>query len=371
MAQGGEDSPLRMLSRRPHLNRLLQTLSEARGRIMRAPGQTHEITVSRGQLLKARHSWSQLLREGEKSLHRLCALLSDHLFVQPALREGPDQSVPRTAIPNTLIRSKVIGALPRSGERFTLTQRVTPRLLLSASDLDLGYRLLSRLRHRDHGVWSTPELVASMVEYQPTVPNPHNVQKMISRVKAEEELWNKVCDELFDLDSLVRKDKKLRPLSRYIKDVFGIKLVVANPDEVMPLQRVIEGLTFTDEALRRRRVHPGPDVGRLEFTEVKDYHTDPKGSGWRAVKSVVRWRGRTFEIQVQGLANYLLEQEWLTQESHASFKQRRERIRDEVARQIPLFGFYRDLLMWLVLGPEGTHQAEVPTHPGVHVVITD
>ena len=32
---------------------------------------------------------------------------------------------------------------------------------------------------------------------------------MISRVKAEEEL-NKVCDELFDLDSLVRKDKLRR-----------------------------------------------------------------------------------------------------------------------------------------------------------------
>lgn len=365
-----DDSPLKMLAwiRRPHLNRLLQILAESRRQIVAEPDGLHEIVISRGDLHRARRSWAQVLNDGERSLHRLCALLADQLLIGST---GPAPATPRTAIADTIIRSKAIAALPRSGERFTLTQRVTPRMLVANSDHDLGHRLLSRLRHRDHGVWSTPEIVASFVEYQPTVPNVHGVQKMISRVKAEEELWNKVCDELFDLDAIVRRDKKLRPMSRYIKDVFGVKLVVANPDDVLPLQSALEALTFSDEALRRRRVHPGPDVHTLSFTEVKDYHSDPKGSGWRAVKSVVRWAGRTFEIQVQGLANYLLEQEWLTQESHASFKQRRDRLRDEVARQVPLFGFYRELLMWLLMSPDHGGPEEAPLFSNVRVVIVD
>ena len=52
---------------------------------------------------------------------------------------------------------------------------------------------------------------------------------MISRIKAEEEIWNKVCDEIFRIDELLERDKKLRALSRYVKDVFGVKVVVRHP----------------------------------------------------------------------------------------------------------------------------------------------
>lgn len=54
-----------------------------------------------------------------------------------------------------------------------------------------------------------------------------------------------------------------------------------------------------------------------------------KRSGWSAMKSVVSWAGRTFEVQVQPL--------------------------------------YRALLRWLFVDPS----AEPPLHEGVEVVLTE
>jgi hypothetical protein len=102
---------------------------------------------------------------------------------------------------------------------------------------------------------------------------------------------------------------------------------------------------------------------------VKNYleSESRKRSGWSAMKSVVSWGGRTFEIQVQPLSNFLHERERLTRESHASFKSTRERVRDEVAARVPLFAFYRSLLRWLFVDPS---QAP-PIHDGVDVVVVD
>ena len=74
-----------------------------------------------------------------------------------------------------------------------------------------------------------------------------------------------------------------------------------------------------------------------------------------------------FEIQVQTLGNFWREREYLTRESHAGFKGRREEIRQQIADQIPLFGFYQNLLRWLFQNPEGP----VPAFPGVSVSLVD
>jgi hypothetical protein len=85
------------------------------------------------------------------------------------------------------------------------------------------------------------------------------------------------------------------------------------------------------------------------------------------VKSVVKWAGKTFEIQVQTLGNFLHERELLTKESHTTFKTNREQVREEVALRIPLFRFYRDLLRWLFQNPE----LPPPTYPGVTLTLVD
>ena len=109
----------------------------------------------------------------------------------------------------------------------------------------------------------------------------------------------------------------------------------------------------------------------MELVESKDYLTTEsrKATGWTAMKSVVQWSGKTFEIQIQPLRVYYNEREYLTKESHSGFKAKRETLRDEIARQMPLFGFYRALLKWLFLAD--ADPGKKPSYPGVEIMVTD
>ncbi len=348
-------NPLWMLTREPALDALVRELDAARLRIEAEPHLMHALRFSRRGLRAARERWSELLRDGESALHRFCDLAADALFNATSADDA------------LVVQSVVIAELPGARERFTLIQDVSAAQLHSRTDLDLGNALLSRLRQLQDGRWVQPTLVANFVEYQPRAHNALGVQKMISRVKAEEELWNKVCDEIFDLDGLVARDKQLAPLGRFVKDVFGVKVVVGNPSDVAPVHARLVEHRWDDAALARYGVASSPSTRGVHVLESKDYLTDGKRSGWKAMKSVLRWADRTFELQVQPLANYLLEREYLTHESHVSFKLARERVRDQVAARVPLFGFYRDLLRWLLIEPD----ASPPLHPGVEVLLGD
>ena len=334
--EGSEVSPLWMVSQAPALNALVVALKRTR---VELEGGTFggRLVFSRAALAHARAEFGEMIRRGEKDLHALAGLLAKDLLGEYALR------------------SSAIGEIERTHERFTLTVDVSEADVAASTDLDLGTRILARLAIADHRGWMRASLVSNVVEYEPAGPNPRNVYRILTRIKAEEEIWNKVVDELFDLDTIVLRDKDLRHLGRYVKDVFGIKVVVGAEDDASRLQEHLAGLLLPTE--------------RLEFVETKDYLKRPsrKQSGWSAIKSVVRWGGRTFEIQVQPLSNFLHERERLTRESHASFKTTRERVRDEVAERLPLFGFYRALLRWLFLDPS----SEAPKHEGVDVVLVD
>jgi len=144
---------------------------------------------------------------------------------------------------------------------------------------------------------------------------------------------------------------------------------VGSEEDAYRLQSRLTELSFSLEHLAARKLPTDASFSRLEFVESKDYLQRPsrKQSGWSAMKSVVHWAGRTFEIQVQPLSNFLHERERLTRESHASFKGTRERVRDEVAQRLPLFGFYRALLRWLFLDPS----SEAPRQEGVDIVLVD
>lgn len=329
-------SPLWMFTRETEITALVRTLEQMRRAITAQPFATHRLVFSRSVLERVRERFASAIRQGEEKLHRLGELLCDTVLRCPYE-----------------LQSIVIGAIGRTGERFTLVQPLSPHDLYAHTDLDLGNRQLQRLQIDDGVSWGPPTLVANYVEYQPLTANRHGLHKIISRIKAEEEIWNKVADEIFDLDAIVRRDKQLRHLSRYVKDIFGIKLVVSTPARVRKMQRVLRDLRFSDEALARRGVPTTSETRALEWLEVKDYTGEHgrKESGWEAVKSVVAWSGSTFEIQVQSLRSYHLERERLTQASHDSFKGRREEVRDRAAAIIPLFGFYRDLLRWLFLSP--------------------
>jgi hypothetical protein len=334
------ESPLWMVSQAPALNALVVQLQRARAALEQ--GTTSRLELSRQQVTQARSEFSDMICRGERELHLLAGLLADRF------------------LGHHLLRSVVIGEVEKTRERFTLIADVSRAELTHSTDLDLGNRLLARLAVADERGWRRIGLVSNVVEYEPEAPNPHSVYRILTRIKAEQEIWNKVTDEIFDLDAIVLRDKQLRHLGRYVKDVFGIKIVVGTLEDGYRVQNELGQLSFEGEDA----LH-----ARLTFVEVKDYLERPsrKQSGWSALKSVVSWGGRTFEIQIQPLSNFLHERERLTRESHAGFKSTRERVRDEVAAKLPLFGFYRALLRWLLLDPT----AEPPVHEGVQLSLVD
>jgi hypothetical protein len=339
-----------MVCRTPIVDEFVASLAEARDRILAEPDREHTLTFSRAHVERVRAAFADSIRSGEEGLHRLCALFANSLL------EG-----------SYGLQSVVIGEAAGSRERFSLIQSIAPGTLYEQTDLDLGNRLLQRVHLADGDRWSTPTLVANFVEYQPHLANRLAIHKMISRIKAEEEIWNKVCDELFRLDEIVQRDKILRVMSRYVKDVFGVKIVVGTTEDIGAVQDALEAMTFSDELLERFGVPWGEGADRLEVVEVKNYVAGGKASGWEAMKSVVRWWRRTFEVQVQSLGNYVLEREYLTRESHAAFKAQREAVRQQVCTTDPLFAFYLQLLRWVFLRAQGAP----PERPGLRIVLAD
>jgi hypothetical protein len=325
-----------MVSQAPALNALVVALQRSRQALEQGTAEG-QLRFSRADIGRARAEFSEMIRRGERELHLLAGLLAKALL-------GPHQ-----------LRSVVIGEVERTRERFTLIADISESDIVGSTDLDLGTRVVGRLAIAQTHGWSRVTLVSNVVEYEPTAPNPHSVYRILTRIKAEEEIWNKVTDELFDLDAIVLRDKQLRHLGRYVKDVFGVKIVVGTSEDAYRLHDELKTLAL------------GPGKEKLEFLEVKDYLERPsrKQSGWSAIKSVVSFSGRTVEIQVQPLSNFLHERERLTRESHQGFKATRERIRDEVAQRLPLFAFFRALLKWLLVDPSG----DPPTYDGVEILL--
>ena len=336
-------SPLWMLTQEPELNGFVSDLCQQLDRFRRAPDATGTMEFSRQQVLSARLAFSSLILRGERKLHCLCEILCQELFTSYQMQ------------------SVVFGRIYASGERFVLTQALKAEELDATSDLDLGTRQLRRIAFlTNQGLTSAASLVANVVEYQPTEANPLRIHRLISRIKAEEEIWNKVADEIFDLDNLVRRDKQFSHLSLFVKDVFGLKFVVERSADVTLLHDHLRTLSWPRVASQ--------GTESLEFLETKDYMGEDgrKTSGWEAIKSVVRWSDKTFEIQIQPLKQFFNEREYLTSQSHEGFKARREELRNRIVAEIPLYGFCRDLLRWLFLDDAG---AAPPRHAGIRVML--
>lgn len=347
-------SPLWLVSDEPLVNELVVYLDDMRRRIHEAPHERHTFTFSRATLRQTRKAFARMIRHGETRLHRFCELAGETFL------DG-----------RYALQSVAIGRAVTTQERFTVVQDITAADLYSHTDLDLGNRQVQRFRYFDGRRWSRASLVANVVEYQPEAINDWRIYKMVSRIKAEEQIWNKVVDTIFGLDRLVQLDKQLRHLNRFVKDVFGVKFVVSDPQAVRALHEALVTLRWQDARLTHHQVPLQPTTRSLQCLETKDYMDGRRGrlkaSGWQAVKSVFHWWDTMIEVQVQPLGNYLQERERLTKESHAGFKARRESLRNQIAATIPLFGFYRDLLRWLFVAPD----SPAPAFEAVRIILTD
>ncbi len=324
-------SPLRLVTREPAVHELMSHLRSSRDRLARRHDEPVTLTFSRARVAATRDAFNRSIRRGESVLHRLCDEFTS------ALMSGRCDRA-----------SVVIAELPGTGERLRIEHLIARDTLYEQTDLALGMSVLERLRVAQGDAWLQPRLVANYVEYLPLEAGDPVIHKIVSRIKAEEEIWNKVVDELFDIDSIVARDKQLARHSRYVKDVFGVKVVVGTPADA---RQVHDWLVA--------RCHDGSlrvtaDGEPLRLLEIKDYLDDhDKRSGWKAIKSVLAGGSSTLEVQVQPLDNHIRELHRLTEQSHAAFKQKRDALRDEVAQSIPLFGYYRELLRWLFQDPSG------------------
>jgi hypothetical protein len=358
----GSSSPLSMVLEAPAIHRFIAYLTEKK-RLQEDDPQRHlRFEVSRQFLEEVRAAFRKNILKGERHLHHLAHILSQRLF------SGDFE-----------LHSNVLGLLPYSDRPFLIRERITDETLLSETDIDLGNHLLANFRYQSQQQWVPLYLSANFIEYLPRKRPTSRVSRITSRVKAEEEIWNKVADEIFDFDALVNRDKHLRQFSKYIKDVFGLKLVCEDVDACLSVFKELANFRFRESDLQGLRTEnglhsaPGHDNANLyylEILETKDYLTcDPskkKKTGWEALKTVVRWGHQLFEIQVQPLVNYYLEVDHMAAPSHRSFKQQRDALRDEVAQRVPLYGFYRELLKMLFLEREVAFQ-----HENASVVVTD
>ncbi len=250
MSSAHSSSPLWLVINEPDVNELVSYLDEMRRRVEASPDETHCFEFSRPRLADVRTGFARMIRHGEEQLHKVCELLCE------------------TFLDSTYtLQSVVIGEVETTKERFTLVKSISPSDLYSQTDLDLGTRQLRRLRYHDGGVWSRASLVANVVEYQPAGMNEWGIHKVISRIKAEEQIWNKVVDSIFDFDRLVNADKQLRHLGGFVKDVFGVKVVVGDAQAVRALHEALLKLEWNAPVLEKhgipdRRSHVSPAVHR-------------------------------------------------------------------------------------------------------------
>lgn len=305
----------------PVLHQFISYLSQKKSEQDLNPHAHVEIELSRSFINRVRDSFKQNIVDGERHLHSLAHILASDLL------EGEFE-----------LHSNVIGVLPDDEDRpFLIRERISKETLFTVMDIDLGNQMLRNFRYHQGDSWVELQLSANFVEYLPIGRPTTGVNRLTSRVKAEEELWTKVADEMFHLDQVVSRDKHLRQYSKYIKDIFGIKIVCEDEATCIDVHEKLKTIQAGDSS--------------LDFVETKNYLTCPpsemKRTGWKALKSVVLWNDRLFEIQVQPLGNYHLEIDHMAGPSHRSFKLGRDKMRDDIAQHIPMYGFYRDLLRML------------------------
>ncbi len=339
-------SPLYMVMQDPVLHQFISYLAEKRRQQEEDPATHLRIELSRDFITRVRESFKKQIIRGEFRLHMLAQILATHFF-----HDAFD------------LHSNAIGVLP-GGERrpFLIRERISRETLFTQTDLDLGNQMLGNFRYRTDDGWAALELSANYVEYIPQMRTGLSVNRLTSRVKAEEEIWNKVTDELFGVDMLVQRDKHLQRYSKYVKDVFGIKIVCEDEAACWDVHKQLSRLLSREcdfgvmDRYAEATLFQNPQsVGALllDFVETKDYLTcEPsrmKKTGWKAIKSVVRWGEQMFEVQIQPLTNYYLEVDHMSGPSHQSFKLTRESFRKEIAARIPLYGFYQDMLRMMFL----------------------
>lgn len=339
-------SPLALLTKDERTHRLLDRLAsqlEALRQAESTGAKAPLLVLHRSEVDYARARWDDHVLRGEHRLYDLATLLARQLL----------------GTRNLQLAARII-ASPRqekTAQRIVIEETITRDDLKRYTDHTLATRIARRYQYRPshRDPWGKLIARASFLELRPLEAGSDGapVTRVLTRVKVDDQIWNKVCDAFFDIDHLVRRDKLLNRASKYIKDVFGLKLLTVQREESYEVGDLLDHMSFSPEDLLELGI---PDADQdMELLESKDYLSLPpaekKKTGWEALKNVYRWCGQVFEVQIQTEANYFLEASDLSSTSHRTFDMQRAALRAELEERVPHYREFRRLLKSLFKAP--------------------
>lgn len=335
-----------MLVRDERTNRLLASLSwhlDALRDATRKGTPPPVLELARAEIENCRDTWEEGVLTGEHHLYDLATLIARALTGTRHIQH----------VARVVMGRKEEEEGPGS-QRIVIEETITRENLKRVTDYSLAQRIARRYRYRASHDQPFGVLYprASFLELWPlTTAEDAPATRVLTRVKTNDQIWNKVCDALFAVDSLVQRNKIVNTSSKYIKDVFGIKVLTPRKIDSYRCDDILESQRWSAEQLHELGLDPASDLGGLTLVERKDYLALPqdqkKRTGWEAIKNVYRWGAQHFEVQIQTEANYFLEALHLTDTSHRTFEMQRRNLRRELERVVPHYADYRRLLKLL------------------------
>lgn len=340
-----ESSPLHLLVQDARTNQLFERLEDQLEglRIAATLGIPPPILkLHREELEYCRDSWEAAVLRGEQALHDVASLICRHLTGATQIEH----------VARVVMGLKEEDESP-GAKRIVIEEHITREGLKRFTDYSLAQRIARRYRYREGHTQPFGVLYprASFLELWPLDSmEDAPTSRVLTRVKTNDQIWNKVCDALFEIDSLVQRDKILNSGSKYIKDVFGIKILTPRRVDSYTVQRILSETVFSEAELAAHNIAEGAPR-TLEMLEHKDYLAlapdKKKRTGWEALKNVYRWGNEVIEVQIQTEANYFLEALHLTDTSHRTFEMQRRQMRRRLEEIVPHYREFRRLLKLL------------------------
>jgi len=301
------------------------------------------LELDRSEIENCRETWEAGVLNGEHHLYDLATLLAHALTGSKRVQ---------------LVARVVMGRKEEEegpgSQRIVIEETITRENLKRVTDYSLAQRIARRYRYRASHDQPFGVLYprASFLELWPlSTTEDAPATRVLTRVKTNDQIWNKVCDALFEVDDLVERDKILNSGSKYIKDVFGVKVLTPRRVDSYQVEAMLSDIVWTPRQLQQLGLPSDPSLLRIELVERKDYLGLPdekkKRTGWEAIKNVYRWGTQLFEVQIQTEANYFLEALHLTDTSHRTFEMKRRQMRRALEKVVPHYSDYRRLLKLL------------------------
>ncbi len=327
-------------------NRLLASLSSHLDALREATRQGRPppvLELARSEIENCRNTWEAGVLSGEHHLYDFATLVAQRLVGTTQIQ----------LVARVVMGQKEEDEGPGS-QRIVIEETITRENLKRVTDYTLAQRIARRYRYRASHDQPFGVLYprASFLELWPLdTAEDSPATRVLTRVKTNDQIWNKVCDALFAVDTLLQRNKILNNDSKYIKDVFGVKVLTPRKVDSYRVDAELAAMTFAPSELEELGVTVEPSLLKLELIEHKDYLALPpaqkKQTGWEAIKNVYRWGNQLFEVQIQTEANYYLEALHLTDTSHRTFEMKRRQMRRGLEKVVPHYADYRRLLKLL------------------------